>query len=75
MAKRQEESEKEKCIDLRAQGEDTNRGTKFSNTSSIQMKFSVEKDWIRSVRSAKRKPNYGMAQMDGLLEEVVSNKL
>ena len=72
---RREESEKEKCIDLRAQGEDTDRGTKFWNTSSLQMKFSVEKDWIKSVRNAKRKPNYGMAQMDGLLEEVVGNKL
>ena len=53
----------------------TGTGNKFWNTSSIQMKFSVEKDWIKSVRSAKRKPNYGMAQMDGQLEEVVGNKL
>ena len=39
------------------------------------MKFSVEKEWIRAVRGAKRKPKYGMLNMDSQLEEVVGNKL
>ena len=43
--------------------------------ASIEMKFSVEKEWMQKVRAAKRKPEYGMSNMDGLLEEVVCNKL
>lgn len=39
------------------------------------MKFSVEHSWIKSVRRAKSKPNYGMRNVDGLLEEVIGNKL
>ena len=39
------------------------------------MKFSVECSWIKSVRRAKNKPNYGMRNMGGLLEEVIGNKL
>ena len=30
---------------------------------------------MQKVRAAKRKPEYGMSNMDGLLEEVVCNKL
>ena len=47
----------------------------FWNTSIIEMKFSIERSWIKSVRSAKNKPNYGMTNMDSLLEEVIGNKL
>jgi len=39
------------------------------------MKFSVERMWIKAVRKSKRKPNYGMLNMDAQLEEVVGNKL
>ena len=39
------------------------------------MKFSVERQWIKSVPKAKRKPNYGMSNTDPQLEEVVGNKL
>lgn len=39
------------------------------------MKFSVERSWIKSVRAAKHRPNYGMTDMDSLLEEIVGNKL
>ena len=41
----------------------------------IKLKFSIERSWIKSVRSAKSKPNYGMTNMDSLLEEMVGNKL
>ena len=41
----------------------------------IEIKFSIERSWIKSKRSAKNKPNYAMTDMDSLLEEVVGNKL
>ena len=34
-----------------------------------------ERSGIKSVRKAKNKPNYGMTNMDSLLEEVIKNKL
>jgi hypothetical protein len=39
---------------------DTERRSKFRNKSVVEMKFSVEKEWVRKVRSTKDKPNYGM---------------
>ena len=62
-------------LDLRGVSAETDRGSRFWNTSLVEMKFSVERSWIKSVRKAKNKPNYGMTNMDGLLEEVVRNKL
>lgn len=38
----------------------TERGTRFWNSNSVEMKFSVEKDWMKMVRFAEGKPNYGM---------------
>lgn len=37
------------------------------------MKFIVERQWVKAVRKTKRKPNYGMLNMDAQL--VVGNKL
>ena len=62
-------------LDLRAFTTETDRGSKFWNTSVVEMKFSVERRWIKSVRKAKNKPDYGMAKMDRQLEEVIGNKL
>ena len=62
-------------LDLRGRSTATERGATFWNTSIIEMKFSIERSWIKSVRSAKNKPNYGMTNMDSLLEEVIGNKL
>ena len=62
-------------LDLRGQTTATERGLTFWNTSTVEMKFSAERSWIKSVRKAKNKPNYGMTNMDSLLEEVVGNKL
>ena len=61
-------------LNLQSSG-DSERGHLFWNTSSVEMKFSVERQWIKAVRKAKRKPNYGMLNMDSQLEEVVGNKL
>ena len=62
-------------LDLRGALTETEWGSAFWNSSLIEMKFSVERSWIKSVRKAKNKPNYGMKNMDSLLEEVISNKL
>ena len=47
----------------------------FWNTSTVKTKFSIDKVWIKSVRKAKNKPNYGMGEMDSLHEKVCENKL
>ncbi|KAJ7365212.1 hypothetical protein OS493_007864 [Desmophyllum pertusum] len=61
--------------DILAGSNTRERGDKFWNVSEVEMKFSVERQWIKAVRKAKRKPNYGMLNMDAQLEEVVGNKL
>ena len=68
-------SERNDVLDLRAFHTDTERGSTFWNSSLVEMKFSSERNWIKAVREAKNKPNYGMTNMDSLLEEVVGNKL
>ena len=62
-------------LDLRGVSTKTDRGSRFWNGSLVEMKFSVKHSWIKSVLKAKNKPNYGMMNIDGLLEEVVGNKL
>ena len=62
-------------LDLKASKKGGERGQTFWNTSVSQMKFSVEKEWIKAVRKAKRKPKYGMLNMDNQLEEILGNKL
>ena len=47
-------------LDLKVSKKGNERGQTFWNTSVSEMKFSVEKEWIKAVRKAKRKPNYGM---------------
>ena len=54
---------------------ETERGSRFWNSNSVEMKFSVEKDWMKSVRFAESKPNYGMRDLDPVLEELTGNKL
>ena len=61
-------------LDLRA-SDGSERGNSFWNVSQVEMKFSVERQWIKAVRKAKRKPNYGTLNMDSQLEEIVGNKL
>ena len=72
-----EASEKVRCftLDLRGALTEAERGSAFWIISLVEMKFSVERSWIKSVRKAKDKPNYGMRNMDSLLEEVIGNKL
>ena len=64
-------------IDLRHFGmeDETERGVRFWNTNAVEMKFSTEKEWLRKVRFAENKPNYGMRNLDPVLEELTGNKL
>ena len=39
------------------------------------MKFSFEREWIKAVRRARRRPNYGMGNMNSGLEKICGNKL
>ena len=62
-------------LDLKASKGDQERGERFWNTSILEMKFLVEREWIKAVRGATGKPNYGMLNMDNQFEEVIGNKL
>lgn len=64
-----------KVLDLKSTTTETERGDKFWNSSVVAMKFQVEGEWLKKVRDAKGKPDFGMRGMDGLLEEVVGNKI
>ena len=65
----------EVVFDLRGQTDFSERGKTFWNTSELELKFSFEREWIKAVRQAKRRPNYGMGKMNSGLEEVCGNKL
>ena len=65
----------EEVIDLKVSHTATDRNEKFWNSSEVTMKFTLEGQWLRKVRVAKSKPNYGMGNLDGLLEEVIGNKI
>ena len=58
-------------LDLRGNRDATERSNDFWNASIIAMKFSVERQWIKTVRNTRKKPNYGMGDMDSLHEEMV----
>lgn len=77
MAANFEELNKESKLNLRRIGseDDTERGECFWNRNVLEMKFSVEKKWMRDVRFAETKPNYGMQGLDPVLEELTGNKL
>lgn len=53
----------------------TERGSHFWNNTCVEMKFSIEKEWMKLVRFAEDKPNYGMRNLDPVLEELTGNKL
>ena len=62
-------------LNLGSSGDDTERSEHFWNRASVEMKFSVEKLWLDAVWKCKEKPNYGMRNLDAILEERASNKL
>ena len=73
--KRDNESAKKICLRPFGMEGETERGLRFWNNTSVEMKFSVEKDWVKSVRFADVKPNYGMRNLDPVLEDLTGNKL
>ena len=54
---------------------DTERGHHFWNRNVVEMKFSIEHDWMKRVCFAESKPNYRMREVDPVLEGLVKNKL
>ena len=54
---------------LGSSGDDTERSERFRNKASLEMKFSVEKLWLDAVYNCEEKPNYGMRNLDAILEE------
>ncbi len=62
-------------MNLSSSGDDTERSERFWNKTSLEMNFSVEKLWLNAVWKCKEKPNYGMRNIDTILEERASNKL
>ncbi|CAH3178107.1 unnamed protein product [Porites evermanni] len=62
-------------IDLRGNTENTEREKKFWNVNEVEMKSTLEREWIKAIRRARRRPNYGMGNMNSGLEEVCGNKL
>ena len=66
MADRAGDKNGSSLLDLRGRSTATERGATFWNTSLIEIKFSIERRWIKSVRSANNKPNYGMTNMNSL---------
>ena len=62
-------------MNLGSSGDDTERSERFWNNTSLEMKFSVEKLWLDAVWKCKEKPNYGMRNLDAILEERASNEL
>ena len=64
-------------LNLRPLGVESNteRGDRFWNRNVVEMKFSVKHDWMKRVRFPESKPNYGMRELDPILEELTGNKL
>ncbi len=63
------------CLQLGSSGDDTERSDRFWNSSSVAIKFSVERLWMDAVWECKSKPNYSMRGLDAIFEERASNKL
>ena len=61
-------------VKLGSSADDTERSERFWNKASIEMKFSVERIWLDAVWKCKSKPNYGMRDLDPILEGRASNK-
>ena len=66
---------REIVIDLRGNTENTERVKKFWNVNEVEMKSTFEREWIKAIRRARRRPNYGMGNMNSGLEEICGNKL
>ena len=50
-------------------------GTSKENRNEVEMKFTFEREWIKAVKRARYRSNYGMGNMNSGLEELSGNKL
>ena len=66
---------REIVIDLTGNTENTEREKKFWNVNEVEMKSTFEREWIKAIRRARRRPNYGMGNMNSGLEEICGKKL
>lgn len=62
-------------LKLGSSGEDSERSAKFWNASTVELKFGLERMWLDAVWNCSRKPNFGMRDLDPILEERASYKL
>ena len=62
------------CLRHFGMEDETERGDRFWNTNSEEIKFSAKKQWIRRVRFAEKNPTTGW-DLDPVLEELTGNKL
>ena len=50
-------------------------GTSKENRNEVEMKFTFEREWIKVVKRARYRPNYGMGNTNSGLEKLSGNKL
>ena len=60
---------REIIFDLYGNSGNTEREKKFWNRNKVEMKFTFEWQWIKAVKRARYRPNYGMGNMKIGLEE------
>ena len=60
---------REIIFDLYGNSGNTEREKKFWNRNKVEMKFTFEWQWIKAVKRARYRPNYGMRNMKIGLEE------
>ena len=64
-----------KNLDLGETKGKTERDDSFWNRSVVLLKSTVQPQWLEMVHNAKRKPNYGMRGLNGIMEERMLNKI
>ena len=60
---------REVIFDLYGNSANTEREKKFWNRNKVEMKFTLQRQWIKAVKRARYRPNYGMGNMKIGLEE------
>ena len=63
-----------KNVDLGEPKGKTERDDSFWNWSVVLLKSTVQPQWLEMVHNTKRKPNYGMRGLNGIMEEPMRNK-
>ena len=56
-------------IHLGGSGADSERESQFWNRALVAMKFTMEPLWLKAAWKTEKKPNFGMRNLDAILEE------